>query len=124
MEPLILSFKASFLLWSISLLYLLLKVSANAEGILILISLQLNLNIASMIGDALIALKANLFDPNGVFQSWDPTLHNPCNWFHVTCDNYNSVTHVALGNASLMGQLVPQLGQLPNLKHFSTLLSD
>lgn len=68
-------------------------------------------------GDALNALKSNLDDPNGVLQSWDPTLVNPCTWFHVTCNSDNSVTRVDLGNANLTGQLVTQLGQLPNLQY-------
>nr|POF11808.1 brassinosteroid insensitive 1-associated receptor kinase 1 [Quercus suber] len=75
------------------------KVSANSEG------------------DALNALKTNLADPNNVLQSWDPTLVNPCTWFHVTCDSENSVTRVDLGNANLSGTLVPQLGQLLNLQY-------
>lgn len=45
-------------------------------------------------GDALNALKTNLADPNNVLQSWDPTLVNPCTWFHVTCNSDNSVTRV------------------------------
>ncbi|XP_051144680.1 BRASSINOSTEROID INSENSITIVE 1-associated receptor kinase 1-like isoform X1 [Andrographis paniculata] len=76
-----------------------LRVSANAEG------------------DALNALKSNLADPNNVLQSWDPTLVNPCTWFHVTCNSDNSVTRVDLGNANLTGQLVPQLGQLQYLQY-------
>ncbi|MBA0855171.1 hypothetical protein Goshw_010089 [Gossypium schwendimanii] len=56
-------------------------------------------------------------DPNNVLQSWDPTLVNPCTWFHVTCNSENSVTRVDLGNANLTGQLVPQLGSLPNLQY-------
>uniref|UniRef100_A0A803MUZ4 Protein kinase domain-containing protein n=1 Tax=Chenopodium quinoa TaxID=63459 RepID=A0A803MUZ4_CHEQI len=68
-------------------------------------------------GDALNALKSSLADPNGVLQSWDPTLVNPCTWFHVTCNSENSVTRVDLGNANLTGQLVTQLGQLPNLQY-------
>ncbi|XP_052193478.1 BRASSINOSTEROID INSENSITIVE 1-associated receptor kinase 1-like isoform X10 [Diospyros lotus] len=68
-------------------------------------------------GDALSALKANLADPNNVLQSWDATLVNPCTWFHVTCNSENSVTRVDLGNANLSGQLVSQLGQLPNLQY-------
>jgi len=68
-------------------------------------------------GDALNALKTNLADPNNVLQSWDPTLVNPCTWFHVTCNSDNSVTRVDLGNANLSGQLVPQLGQLLNLQY-------
>jgi hypothetical protein len=42
-------------------------------------------------GDALHSLRTNLNDPNNVLQSWDPTLVNPCTWFHVTCNNDNSV---------------------------------
>ncbi|GJX95119.1 brassinosteroid insensitive 1-associated receptor kinase 1-like protein [Tanacetum coccineum] len=69
------------------------------------------------VSDALNALKTQLGDPNNVLQSWDATLVNPCTWFHVTCNSENSVTRVDLGNANLSGQLVPQLGQLPNLQY-------
>ncbi|XP_027359331.1 somatic embryogenesis receptor kinase 2-like isoform X3 [Abrus precatorius] len=72
---------------------------------------------ANMEGDALHSLRTNLEDPNNVLQSWDPTLVNPCTWFHVTCNNDNSVIRVDLGNAALSGQLVPQLGQLKNLQY-------
>ncbi|XP_022874269.1 somatic embryogenesis receptor kinase 2-like, partial [Olea europaea var. sylvestris] len=68
-------------------------------------------------GDALHTLRVNLEDPNNVLQSWDPTLVNPCTWFHVTCNNDNSVIRVDLGNAALSGQLVPQLGLLKNLQY-------
>ncbi|KAL3515563.1 hypothetical protein ACH5RR_022465 [Cinchona calisaya] len=68
-------------------------------------------------GDALNVLKTNLADPNNVLQSWDPTLVNPCTWFHVTCNGDNSVTRVDLGNANLSGLLVSQLGQLQNLQY-------
>ncbi|KAF2583987.1 hypothetical protein F2Q70_00034017 [Brassica cretica] len=68
-------------------------------------------------GDALSALKNSLSDPNKVLQSWDATLVTPCTWFHVTCNSDNSVTRVDLGNANLSGQLVTQLGQLPNLQY-------
>ncbi|XP_038684343.1 BRASSINOSTEROID INSENSITIVE 1-associated receptor kinase 1-like [Tripterygium wilfordii] len=68
-------------------------------------------------GDALNALKNSLEDPNNILQSWDATLVNPCTWFHVTCNTENSVTRVDLGNALLSGQLVSQLGQLPNLQY-------
>ncbi|XP_073033575.1 BRASSINOSTEROID INSENSITIVE 1-associated receptor kinase 1-like isoform X1 [Primulina eburnea] len=89
----------SFFLSSILVLVQFSRVSANAEG------------------DALNALKSNLADPNNVLQSWDPTLVNPCTWFHVTCNNENSVTRVDLGNANLSGTLSPQLGLLPNLQY-------
>lgn len=73
--------------------------------------------LANMEGDALHSLRTNLIDPNNVLQSWDPTLVNPCTWFHVTCNNENSVIRVDLGNAQLSGQLVPQLGLLKNLQY-------
>lgn len=72
---------------------------------------------ANMEGDALHALRQNLDDPNNVLQSWDPTLVNPCTWFHVTCNTDNSVIRVDLGNAALSGMLVSQLGQLKNLQY-------
>ncbi|KAL0660238.1 hypothetical protein Bca4012_080823 [Brassica carinata] len=88
-----------FFFWLILVLDLVLRTSGNAEG------------------DALSALKNSLSDPNKVLQSWDATLVTPCTWFHVTCNPDNSVTRVDLGNANLSGQLVMQLGQLPNLQY-------
>ncbi|KAK1267271.1 Somatic embryogenesis receptor kinase 1 [Acorus gramineus] len=73
--------------------------------------------LANMEGDALHSLKTNLVDPNNVLQSWDPTLVNPCTWFHVTCNNDNSVIRVDLGNAALSGTLVSELGLLRNLQY-------
>ncbi|KAJ0097840.1 hypothetical protein Patl1_27550 [Pistacia atlantica] len=67
--------------------------------------------------DALYSLRSNLQDPNDVLQSWDPTVGNPCTWFHVTCNSENSVIRVDLGNAALSGKLVPELGQLKNLQY-------
>ncbi|CAA0831618.1 Somatic embryogenesis receptor kinase 1 [Striga hermonthica] len=84
---------------------------------LILVVRPLRCIYANMEGDALHNLRANLQDPNNVLQSWDPTLVNPCTWFHVTCNNDNSVIRVDLGNAALSGQLVPQLGLLKNLQY-------
>ncbi|XAR49428.1 Non-specific serine/threonine protein kinase [Bertholletia excelsa] len=91
--------EASALLRLIQMAFLFTLVSGNAEG------------------DALNTLKTGLHDPNNVLQSWDPTLVNPCTWFHVTCNSDNSVTRVDLGNANLTGRLVPELGQLPNLQY-------
>ncbi|KAK8952697.1 Somatic embryogenesis receptor kinase 1 [Platanthera guangdongensis] len=72
---------------------------------------------SNMEGDALHSLRTNLNDPNNVLQSWDPTLVNPCTWFHVTCNSDNSVIRVDLGNAALSGALVSQLVQLKNLQY-------
>ncbi|KAJ8773652.1 hypothetical protein K2173_005898 [Erythroxylum novogranatense] len=68
-------------------------------------------------GDALSAWKTHLVDPNNVLSSWNPKEVNPCTWFHVTCNNENSVTRVDLGSAGLSGSLVPQLGALTNLQY-------
>ncbi|KAM1438280.1 hypothetical protein ACFX13_012059 [Malus domestica] len=68
-------------------------------------------------GDALSVWKSSLVDPNNVLQSWDPTLRNPCTWFHVTCNSENSVTRVDLGDANLSGLIVPELGILANLQY-------
>ncbi|KAF5176602.1 somatic embryogenesis receptor kinase 1-like [Thalictrum thalictroides] len=89
----------SVLLWLILIFHPLTTIYANTEG------------------DALHNLRTNLIDPNNVLQSWDPTLVNPCTWFHVTCNNDNSVIRVDLGNAALSGSLVPQLGLLKNLQY-------
>ncbi|TVU03207.1 hypothetical protein EJB05_51266, partial [Eragrostis curvula] len=68
-------------------------------------------------GDALYALRQALADPRGVLQSWDPTLVNPCTWFHVTCNRDGRVTRLDLGNSNLSGQLVPELGHLEHLQY-------
>ncbi|KAL3818729.1 hypothetical protein ACJIZ3_004634 [Penstemon smallii] len=68
-------------------------------------------------GDILHSWRVLITDPNNVLQSWDPTLVNPCTWFHVTCNMDNSVTRVDLGNGGLSGPLIPQLGSLTNLQY-------
>lgn len=68
-------------------------------------------------GDALYTLRKSLSDPDNVLQSWDPTLVNPCTWFHITCNQDNRVTRVDLGNSNLSGQLVPELGKLEHLQY-------
>lgn len=68
-------------------------------------------------GDALHAFRRSLLDPDNVLQSWDPTLVNPCTWFHVTCDQNNRVIRVDLGNSNLSGRLVPELGMLEHLQY-------
>ncbi|CAL9097749.1 unnamed protein product [Musa textilis] len=68
-------------------------------------------------GDALYALRKSLSDPDNVLQSWDPTLVNPCTWFHVTCNRDSRVTRVDLGNSNLSGHLVPELGHLEHLQY-------
>ncbi|XP_058216331.1 somatic embryogenesis receptor kinase 2-like [Rhododendron vialii] len=84
---------------------------------LILVASRLSPASGDIEGNALIALKNSLVDPNNVLQTWGPTLVNPCNWVHVTCNNQNSVTIVALRNANLTGQLVPQLTHLRSLEY-------
>ncbi|KAG6592300.1 Somatic embryogenesis receptor kinase 1, partial [Cucurbita argyrosperma subsp. sororia] len=93
------------------------KVLALGFVSLILLLPSLWLVSANMEGDALHSLRTSLQDPNNVLQSWDPTLVNPCTWFHVTCNNDNSVVRVDLGHAALSGTLVPQLGLLKNLQY-------
>ncbi|KAL2343772.1 hypothetical protein Fmac_005057 [Flemingia macrophylla] len=91
------SFVSFFLLSAFLVHELMLKVSGNAEG------------------DALIVLKETMNDPNGFLSNWDSSIASPCTWFHVTC-TAESVTSINLGNANLSGNLVPQLGRLPNLE--------
>ncbi|CAA7013303.1 unnamed protein product, partial [Microthlaspi erraticum] len=84
-------------IWLILRFNLLLRVAGNLEG------------------DALTELRKSLFaDPNNVLQNWDSTLATPFFWeIFLLLD----VLLNALGNANLSGQLVPQLGQLPNLQY-------
>uniref|UniRef100_A0A5B7BLE6 Uncharacterized protein n=1 Tax=Davidia involucrata TaxID=16924 RepID=A0A5B7BLE6_DAVIN len=68
-------------------------------------------------GNALHALRSRLSDPTNVLQSWDPTLVNPCTWFHVTCDSNNHVIRLDLGNSNFSGSLGPELGELKHLQY-------
>ncbi|XP_074303313.1 leucine-rich repeat protein 1-like [Silene latifolia] len=83
--------------------------------------LAMSLAVAAVNGnvevDALHEWRQIVSDPNNVMQSWDPTLINPCTWFHITCNQDNSVTRVELGNAGLSGSLTPALGNLTNLQY-------
>ncbi|QCE08459.1 leucine-rich repeat protein 2-like [Vigna unguiculata] len=75
-------------------------------------------------GNALHALRSRLSDPNNVLQSWDPTLVNPCTWFHVTCDSNNHVIRLDLGNSNVSGTLGPELGQLQHLQYLELYRND
>ncbi|XP_017437152.1 BRASSINOSTEROID INSENSITIVE 1-associated receptor kinase 1 isoform X2 [Vigna angularis] len=86
------------LFWTFLVHHMVLRVSGNAEG------------------DALTVFKNKVIDPIGALSNWNPNILTPCTWFHVVCNGENSVTHLYLGNSELSGQLVPELGQLPNLE--------
>ncbi|GAB2280729.1 Leucine-rich repeat protein 1 [Dionaea muscipula] len=75
-------------------------------------------------GDALYALRRTVKDPANVLQSWDPTLVDPCTWFHVTCDSSNRVTRLDLGKAKLSGSLVPELGKLEHLQYLELYMNN
>ncbi|XVE66134.1 hypothetical protein DITRI_Ditri08aG0056000 [Diplodiscus trichospermus] len=76
------------------------------------------------LGDALYALRRSVKDPDNVLESWDPTLVDPCTWFHVTCDGDNRVTRLDLGNAKLSGSLVPELGKLERLQYLELYMNN
>ncbi|CAH9079106.1 unnamed protein product [Cuscuta europaea] len=91
----------------------------KTEWLLLLpLFLQLSFVFANHEGDVLHTLKEKLEDPNNVLQSWDPTLVNPCTWFHITCNSNNEVTRIDLGNSSLSGELISTgLGGLSSLQY-------
>jgi hypothetical protein len=93
------------------------KLDGGLAMFALLIAALIPIALANPEGDALYALRRSLTDPSNVLQSWDPTLVNPCTWFHVTCDGLNQVIRVDLGNARLSGSLVPELGVLQNLQY-------
>ncbi|XP_019427997.1 PREDICTED: somatic embryogenesis receptor kinase 1-like [Lupinus angustifolius] len=75
-------------------------------------------------GNALHALRTRLSDPNNVLHSWDPTLVNPCTWFHITCDSNNHVIRLDLGNSNISGALGPELGLLHHLRYLELYSND
>ncbi|CAI0627450.1 unnamed protein product [Linum tenue] len=70
---------------------------------------------ANLEGDALFALRRAVKDPGLKLQSWDPTLVDPCTWFHVTCDSDNRITRLELYMNELMGPIPKELGNLKSL---------
>ncbi|XP_037488386.1 leucine-rich repeat protein 1-like [Triticum dicoccoides] len=68
-------------------------------------------------GDILYAQRQAWEDPSNVLQSWDPTLPDPCTWFHVFCSSDGSVVRVDLGKAGISGPLIPELGGLQHLQY-------
>ncbi|CAN1289009.1 Leucine-rich repeat protein 2 [Linum perenne] len=66
-------------------------------------------------GNALFAMRSRLSDPNNVLQSWDPTLVDPCTWFHVTCDSLNHVIRLELCRNDISGEIPEELGNLKSL---------
>ncbi|KAK4265090.1 hypothetical protein QN277_026188 [Acacia crassicarpa] len=79
---------------------------------------------ANIEGDALFAFRRAVHDPNNVLQSWDPTLVDPCTWFHVTCDDDKRVTRLDLGHAKLSGRLVAELGKLERLRYLELYMNN
>eukprot|EP00249_Psilotum_nudum_P004288 c17819_g1_i1 orf=532-999(+) len=73
--------------------------------------------IASREVDALHAFRQAVYDPNNVLDSWDPTLVDPCTWFHVTCNQNKVVTRIDLPRSALSGALVPELADLKFLQY-------
>lgn len=92
--------------------------------LVLLLSTTLATTSANTEGDALYALRRAVNDPQGVLESWDPTLVDPCTWFHVTCDSDNRVTRLDLGNGKLSGSLVPELGKLERLQYLELYMNN
>ncbi|KAJ1263458.1 hypothetical protein BS78_09G186200 [Paspalum vaginatum] len=72
---------------------------------------------ANQEGNALMALRHGVEDPDGVLASWDPNLVNPCTWFHVMCNDDNRVNRIDLNNMRLSGRLPPELAKLEQLQY-------
>lgn len=68
----------------------------GAGGVVLVVALTVILTVVNgnSEGDALYAFRHSLTDPDNVLDSWDPTLVNPCTWFHITCNQDNHVTRL------------------------------
>ncbi|KAL1813431.1 hypothetical protein ACET3Z_023496 [Daucus carota] len=93
--------------------------NSRGSGVVLVVVLTVILTVVNgnIEGDSLYAFRHSLTDPDNVLDSWDPTLVNPCTWFHITCNQDNHVTRVDLGNTNLSGLLVPELGKLEHLQY-------
>lgn len=86
-------------------------------AVLILVTFLLSKIFANEEGDALYIFRNNLQDPNNIMDNWNRADKNPCKWSYVTCNSLDSVVRLDMENASLSGQLVPQLALLSNLQY-------
>ncbi|KAI4372008.1 hypothetical protein MLD38_010296 [Melastoma candidum] len=67
-------------------------------------------------GLALLRFRARVeTDPYGVFDSWSPDDHDPCNWIGVRCMN-GHVHMLVLSDQSVKGVLSSEIGSLVHLK--------
>ncbi|KAI4368127.1 hypothetical protein MLD38_016721 [Melastoma candidum] len=67
-------------------------------------------------GLALLRFRARVeTDPYGVFDSWSPDDHDPCNWIGVRCMN-GHVHMLVLSDRSVKGVLASEIGSLVHLK--------
>uniref|UniRef100_A0ACD5W0B9 Uncharacterized protein n=1 Tax=Avena sativa TaxID=4498 RepID=A0ACD5W0B9_AVESA len=90
-----------------------------ATAILLLAAVALLAPVAAnQDGDALIALKNGLQDPNGELNNWGTASVDPCAWTHVECDDHTKrVIRLDLGFRNLPGRLAPELGNLDQLEY-------
>ncbi|KAL9264920.1 putative LRR receptor-like serine/threonine-protein kinase [Drosera capensis] len=66
--------------------------------------------------EALMGIKGELNDPNGVLSSWDEFSVDPCSWPLITCSPDNSVVGLEAPSQSLSGTLSAAIGNLTNLR--------
>ncbi|KAL9273965.1 putative LRR receptor-like serine/threonine-protein kinase [Drosera capensis] len=66
--------------------------------------------------EALMGIKGELDDPNGVLSSWDEFSVDPCSWPLITCSPDNSVVGLEAPSQSLSGTLSAAIGNLTNLR--------
>lgn len=65
---------------------------------------------------ALMGIRASLFDPHNALENWDGSAVDPCSWAMVTCSPENLVISLGAPSQSLSGKLSPSIGNLTNLK--------
>ncbi|CAH9086476.1 unnamed protein product [Cuscuta epithymum] len=66
--------------------------------------------------EALVALRNDLNDPNGVLKNWDVDSVDPCSWAMITCSPDNLVTALIAPGQGLSGTLSGVIANLTNLK--------
>ncbi|KFK32690.1 hypothetical protein AALP_AA6G276300 [Arabis alpina] len=66
--------------------------------------------------EALINIKNELHDPNGVLRNWDEFSVDPCSWTMISCSSDNLVIGLGAPSQSLSGTLSSSIGNLTNLK--------
>ncbi|KAJ7533236.1 hypothetical protein O6H91_13G038900 [Diphasiastrum complanatum] len=92
--------------------------------VLIFYSLVRNVSAVSSDGEALLSMRSQIIDESRSLNNWQQTDSTPCSWSGISCDEFNNVVSLDLGNMNLSGTLAADIGRLESLVNVSLVLNN